>query len=362
MKFIRMVFVNAKKYLKDYKNIVMMFILPILCVGMVHFLNGNSSTGLDAKVAILHLDKGTLGNELIADLGVNSIFDNKEQALKELRTYNIIALYEIPDNFTEEIDKGIKPKINVYKLEEGNNTQVFEAQLEQKLNQLLKVKILKNNNIIQDKKEIANNFIKIQYNLKSGFMDDEAFMTIVLVMFFLVAFSANISMDLLILRKEKILKRFLSTNNTGYQIMGSIYVSMVIVQIFMYTTSFIVMNVVFKLAFQNFGVLILNIALMSMVSISLGVMLVRIFKDPGVVSLVINMVSMGMFFLYIAGLIGESSSKVPSIIITLSKFTPFYWALESVEKSIIFPNSFVLILIALTFFSAGSIKYSRFAK
>ena len=187
-------------------------------------------------------------------------------------------------------------------------------------------------------------------------------MPIVLLMFFLVSFSANISMDLLTLRKEKILERFLTTNNKGYQIMGSIYLSMVIIQIFMYTASFIVMKVLFKLPFQNFGILILNIELMSMVSISLGVMIIRIFKDPGIVTIVVTMASLCMFFLYIIGLIGETSSKVPGIIITISKFTPFYWALGSIEKSVLFPNVFVLILMALAFFSAGSIKYSKFAK
>ena len=362
MKFIRMILVSSKKYLKDYKNIVMMFLLHILCVGMVHFLNDNSSKGLDVKVAIVNLDKGNLGMELIGDLGVTNIFNNKEKALKELKNYNVIALYEIPDSFTEEINKNVKPKINVYKLEEGNSTQVFESELEQKLNELLKVQILKNNNIIKDKKEIDNNFINIQYNFKTGLLDAKGFMPIVLLMFFLVSFSANISMDLLTLRKEKILERFLTTNNKGYQIMGSIYLSMVIIQIFMYTASFIVMKVLFKLPFQNFGILILNIELMSMVSISLGVMIIRIFKDPGIVTIVVTMASLCMFFLYIIGLIGETSSKVPGIIITISKFTPFYWALGSIEKSVLFPNVFVLILMALAFFSAGSIKYSKFAK
>ncbi|HEY5560385.1 MAG TPA: ABC transporter permease [Clostridiaceae bacterium] len=362
MKFMRIVFFSAKKYLKDYRNIVMMFIVPIICIGMVNLLNANSSKGLDVKVAIVNIDKGTVSKQLIKDLGVTDIYTNKEEALKELKSFGIIALYEIQDNFTEEISNNIKPKINVYKLEAGNTTQVFEGQLEQKLNELLKVQILKANNIIKDKKEIGNNFLNISYNLKPGLMDVEGFMPIVLIMFLLVSFSANISMDLLNLRKEKILERLLTTNNKGYQIMGSIYISMVLVQIFMYTASFLAMKVIFKLPFQNFGILILNIALMSLVSISLGVMIIRIVKEPGVVTIVITMISMGMFFLYMAALIGESSSQVPRIIITISKFTPFYWALGSIEKSVLFPNVFVLILIALTFFSAGSIKYSSFAK
>jgi ABC-2 type transport system permease protein len=154
----------------------------------------------------------------------------------------------------------------------------------------------------------------------------------------------------------------LSTNNTGFEIMGSIYLSMILVQVFIYTLSFLILNLLFKLPYGNLGLLILNISLMSMISISLGIMLVRIFKEPGVASLVINMVSLAMFFLYIGGVVAATSSKVPAVILTLAKFTPFYWAMESIEKSILLPNEFILLLIALTFFSAGNIKFSSFAK
>lgn len=362
MKFIRMVLINCKKYFKDYKNITIMFILPIVCVAMANFLTGDIKKGLNIKVAVVNLDKGNLGGKLIEDLEVNSVYYNKEKALEELKNYSIIALYEIPESFTEEINKNVKPKINAYKLEEGNSTQIFEAQIEQKLNELLKVNLLKSNNIIEDEKDIDRNIIKLQYNLKQGLMTSEGFTPIILIMFFLVSFSSNITVDLLKLRKEKILERFLSTNNKGYEIMGSIYLSMLLVQVVMYTASFLVMKIFFKFEFENFGILILNISLMSMVSISLGVMISRMFKDQGVATIVITLISMIMFFLYVGGMAGENSSKVPRVIITLSKFTPFYWAMDSIEKSMLFPNVLVLILIALVFFSAGSIRYSSFAK
>ena len=137
---------------------------------------------------------------------------------------------------------------------------------------------------------------------------------------------------------------------------------MIITQVTMYTASFLVMKLLFKISFVNFGILILNIALMSMVSISLAIMVNRIFKNPGVGSLVISLTSLIMFFLYLAGIDGEASAKIPQTVLTLGKFTPFYWSLGSIEKSVLFPNVFILILIALVFYSAGSIRYSNFAK
>ncbi|MDP4179036.1 MAG: ABC transporter permease [Bacillota bacterium] len=364
MKFLRMVFINCKKYFKDYKNLIFMFIIPIACIAFVNiFDGGSSSSGLNLKVAFVNLDKGSLGDSLITDVKVNSVYyGGKNSAINELKSYNLIALYEIPENFTEEINKGEKPVINAYKLEKGNNTTIFESQIEEKVNQLLKVQTLKNNNIISSEKELDKNIIKVEYHKKPGMMSSDGFMPIVLLMYFLIGFSANISTDFLKLRKEKILERFLATNNKGYEIMGSIYLSMLISQLLMYTAAFLVMNVVFKYHFQNFGILILNVALMSMVSISLGVMVSRFFKDEKPAAAVIMLISLFMFFIYIAGMEAGTSSDIPKIILTVNKFTPLYWALDSIDKSVLFPNVFVLILIALVFFTAGSIKFSSFAK
>lgn len=362
MKFLRMVAVNCKKYFKDYRNVVMMFFLPILCVLLVNFLMNNSKLGLDANVAVINFDRGSLGNELTQELGVSNVYNDKDEAIKGLKNYDYIAFYEIPENFTESINKNIKPVINAYRIEDGNSTRVFEANMEKKINELLTSKILLDNKIISNKSELDSNIINLQYNMKKGLLKSGSFLPILMILFFMVTFSSNISSDLLVLRKGKILERFLSTNNRGYQIMGSIYLSMMITQTTMYALSFVVMNAVFKYKFENFGMLVLNIVLISAISISLGIMISRIFQDPGVATVVITLVSMVMFFLYVGGMQGETSAKVPGIIVTLSRFTPFYWAMNSIEKSVLFPNLLILILMALVFFSAGSIKYSSFAK
>ncbi|MDF2675519.1 MAG: family transporter protein, partial [Clostridiales bacterium] len=328
----------------------------------VNFLINNSKSGLDVNVAVINLDKGSLGKEMLEELGVSNLYVDKVQAIKDLKNYDYLALYEIPESFSENINENTKPIINSYKIEEGNNTGVFEANLEEKVNELLKANILIDNKIISNRSEIDKNIIDLQYNLKQGLLTTESFFPILLILFFLVTFSSNISTDLLSLRKGKILERFLSTNNKGYQIMGSIYLSMLIAQTTMYTLSFVVMDVIFKYKFENFGMLVLNIVLMSAISISLGVMISRIFQDPGVATVVITLLSIVLFFIYVGGMNGETSTSVTGILVTLSKFTPFYWAMDSIEKSILFPNAFILILMALVFFSAGSIKYSSFAK
>ena len=67
MKFLYMILVNCKRYFKDYKSIVVMFLLPIAVVAFVNFLSGSksSSENLNLKVAVVNLDKGQLGKELV---------------------------------------------------------------------------------------------------------------------------------------------------------------------------------------------------------------------------------------------------------------------------------------------------------
>jgi len=355
--FFRMVFANSKRYLKDYKNIAIMFLLPIICVALTNFLVNNSEKGLNIEIAIINMDGGNYGKQLASDLGVNNVFYSKETAVEGLKNYNYSVVYEIPENFSESIDNNIKPTINAYKIEKGNSTQIFEANLQAKLNNLLKVKLLEKNRIIENQKELDKNIIYVDYNMKKGLLSADSFVPILMILFFIMNYSINISVDLLKLKKDKILERFLSTGNKGYAIMGSIYLSMVAVQVSMYTLSFIIMNFVFKYNFQNFWMLIMNIALMSMVSISLSLMVIRIFKDNQASSLISILLSMTMFFLYIYSISNHSDLST-----ALGKFTPFYWAMDSIEKSVVFPNIFIIILMILVLFTAGSIRYSSFAK
>lgn len=361
MKFLRMVLVNCKKFYKEYVNIIIMFLVPIIVTVAVNSLFKGGSSGLNGKIGMINSDKGAIGSSFIKDLKVNNIYISKTEGMNKLKNYTITALYEIPEDFSEELESGKKPVINAYKIEKGNATELFESQLSEKLNKSYKIKLLQKSGIIKSDNEINKNLIKINYMKNKGVLDDEDFMPVVLTIFFLLSFS-NLSVDLLNLRNSKILERFLSTGNRGYEITGSLYLSMWITQVSLYTASFLVMKYAMNYNFKNFSVIILNVALMSLISIGLGNMLIRIFKDGSIVSAVNMMLSMGMFFLYIFGLKAESFSDTSNIVVILSKFTPYYWCYNSIQYSKIFPNAFVLILISLIFFTAGNVRYSSFAK
>ena len=54
--------------------------------------------------------------------------------------------------------------------------------------------------------------------------------------------------------------------------------------------------------------------------------------------------------------------NVPEFIKNLGKFTPQYWMFDSLEKSVIFPNVFIVLLIVLALFTAGSYRLKDFVR
>lgn len=336
-----MVFSNCARYLKDFKNVLVMFILPVMLVTSLNVFNNNFvSDGSSDKVAIINLDKGYLGNEFIKSLGIKDVYGSKIMALQKLKQYKYYAVYELPKNFSESVNKGIKPIINSYKTKNSNTEAVFESKLELKLNNMI-------TNKISNEKHSNNIVIKYNRKIEDSNYHGDAFILIYLM----VVFSMILSIDLLRLKKNKVLERLRVTGNSAYSIMLSIYVSMFIVQMLLYSMAFLVLSIVFKYDFSNFGIVILNIGLMSILCIGIEIMLSRIFKNDMLISVVGAMIALIMMF---SSGIDESSMSLN--IMKFRKLNPFYWVMDSIEKSKIFPNAVIIILMSLVLFTFGGFK------
>jgi len=120
-----------------------------------------------------------------------------------------------------------------------------------------------------------------------------------------------------------------------------------------------VINFLFKYSFESFGFEVLNIILISMISIATAIMSARMSEQFQIGTLIVVLINLAMLTIYFIGI--EKSGKF-ALGEILMKFTPFYWAMDSIKNSRIFPNVIILVLIALAFFTAGSVKYSAIAK
>ncbi|PJI07462.1 MULTISPECIES: ABC transporter permease [Clostridium] len=346
MNFFRMVFSNCIRYLKNFKNILVMFILPVILVNSMNvFSNNLVSDDSSYKTAIINLDKGYRANEFIKSLGIRDVYHSKTEALQKLKQYKYYAVYELPQNFSESVNKGVKPTINSYKTKNSNAEAVFESKLELKLNNIIA------DNISNEKHP---NSISIKYNRK---IENKSYNSDTFTLLYLMlAFSMILSIDLLRLKKDKVIERLTVTGNSTYSIMLSIYISMFIVQMILYSMAFFVISIVFRHNFSEFGIVILNIGLMSILCIGIEIMLSRMFKTDMLISVVGAMIALMMMFSS-----GISESSMGTNIIKFKKLNPFYWVIDSVEKSRIFPNAIIIVLMSVVLFTFGGFQYFEFA-
>lgn len=359
MGFIIVLLANCRRYFKDNRNIVFMFFLPIFITGFTYFAGDNQSETYNGKIAVINFDKGAYGNKISKELKIDKIYKNKAEALEALKSNKYTAVYEFTSDFSRRTEEKLNPIINVYKTQNGNVNEEFENRLKTSIKEIMKVDVLEKNNIIKSKKEAKKNILHITYKKMGKSISEDEFFPVLNIMYLMLIHSTLFGKDLIRLKRDKILERVSSTANRGHNILASIYISMVVVQVSTSVASLLIIKLIFNYGFQSFAFEVLNIILMSMISISITIMAARISEGFDIATLIIAIINISMFTIYFIG-IQENGKSV--LIETIVKFTPFYWAMNSIKNFRIFPNTVILMLIALVFFTAGSIRYSALAK
>lgn len=362
MKILRLSYVNLKRIAKNKTNLALMLIGPLILILGTHFVNKSEGYYISIDSGFYMEDEGSYGEEILEsmDYGGEILYDYDE-AMELLEKNKIIALYIIPSDFTEKIKNGEKPIIESYKREEGNNTAPLELELEDKINNKIREDILLNSNIIKDRAEIYEYRGKVSIIDEYSGIGGDAYMSILLIIYMIILSSTGIGEEMLKLKKQNILSRAMTTANKGYEIMGSLFLS----TLFLSTGSNLLVLFITKsiigYSINSLPIVIINIIMASMFSITLTIFLIRISEDPSLVSIGTAIYAVASF-----SLSGISSSpdfypNVPKAIINLGKFMPQYWIMDSIENTKLFPNILVLGLMIIALFTAGSYKFRDFA-
>ena len=361
MKILRLSLVNFKRIVKDIKTILLMMLMPLIVITGINYFSSKDTDTNIVKVAINVEDNGNYGKQLIKDLNISSsvYYHQKDKALEPLKKNDVVAVYEVPADFTEKIKEGIKPEIIGYKNKDGNGTTPLEGDINQWINEKCRENILINNKIIKGGKEITKGTIKTVIQGSKKGMEDNMFMTIMLLLNFVIFSALGVGTEILNLKKQKILSRAITTANRGWEIIGSIYIAQFLAQVLVYSLIFIVQICIFGYSLSNFYIILINIALMSLVSISLGVFVTRICENEALASLLINIVASSTTFLSIAGILSDTH-KTSWVVENLTKFAPQYWAMKSIDSSALFPNVIIIMLMALALFTAGNFRVRNF--
>ncbi|WP_132995932.1 ABC transporter permease [Sporanaerobacter acetigenes] len=361
MKILRLSFVNYKRMVKDKGKLLMMLIVPLLVILGVSFTAnmGGYSTGVNIAFSIE--DKGGYAKELLESLNIeDNIFYNREEAMELLEDNEVVAVYTLPKNFTEKIKNGEKPDIGAFKREEGNTTLPMEMNIEKEINKKLKEEVLLKNDIIKDKKELYKFNTKTQIKRDNKEANGDLFLVVFMIIYFTILSSNSIGDEIVLMKRQKILSRAMTTANKGYEIMGSLCLAILFLQVSMNLLVLFIGKLILKYPIIDFHIIFINIVLASLFSITFTIFLTRIFEEQGVVSLGTVIFSVGSLFLSLIALDGDLYPKVPMVIKNLGKFVPQYWLLDSIEKSKLFPNTIVLLLMILALFTAGNFKFRDF--
>ena len=367
MKLFRFAFIHLKKGLKDKKVLGLSFVMPLIGITAIYFglLGGGGkgeATVSYTDIAVNVADKGMLAKNMLKELKINgSVYINQQsKAIESLKKNDIKVVYTLPEDFTNKINKGIKPQIKAYKNIEGNSTSPFEGIVDDWINNKVKTAVLINTGIIKSQSEISARNIKTVTKGPEKPMNKGQYLTLLLIINFMI-FSANgISSELIALKKQHILSRAITTANKGYEIIGGVYLGAFLLQMLIYTSVYLIEKFIMGYSLHNFPIVLAAMALLSLVSISLGVLAVRIFENESVVAMVVSLFGIITTFLGMAGMSGISNGNNSWLVQNLSRFTPQYWVMNSIDTSAVFPNCFILLLMALVLFTAGNYKIRSF--
>ncbi|PRR81229.1 ABC transporter permease [Clostridium vincentii] len=345
---------NLKRIVSNKIFIVMTFLIPLIITLALGFMD----KGVGETNILINSDKGELNLEYIKELNKSNnikIYD-KEDALKKVNKKISSQCYEIPDNFSELILRGEKPKIMVHRLESGFTTGTFEFNSNKLINKMILSNELKNSGVKVSLEELSEDNLEIVLTGRENGKSTDRTILSVLISFIFFS-SIGVATQLFMMNKENILERSFSTANRPSTIIGAILIALFTLYSVAFSSVFVIQAAVRgSSTLENWPLYVINIVAMVFVALSLGIFVARICKNESMITVIIQVIA------WITCFVGGSFAPyefLPSAVRLFSKFTPQYWAIESLTTGNIYLAG-IVILFGVVLFTAGTFKVRRF--
>lgn len=366
MNLIQLIYVNIKRMLKDPFKIGFMFVMPMAVIFFVSFLEGSIShqpSLSNITVAYNIEDSGSLWEEISGTKAKSLwIFVNeKEKALELLESNEVAVIYNIPKDFTEKINNYEKPIIESYKREEGNVSIPLEMEINNTINKFIKEKILVDKNIIGNVEDLYDFKTETLFERNKKVSNGDMHAVTMLLIYFIILSASTIGTELMEFKKRNIISRAITTPNKSSTILWSIALSLLIFQVSINLFVLLVGKKFIGYNIINLHIIVINLILASLFSITLSLAMTRVFNNESIGSLVTVLIAMSTLFLSMFAQEGIYQN-VPQFLKNLGKFTPQYWMFDSLEKTLLFPNVFIVLLMILALFTAGSYRLKDFVR
>lgn len=361
--FFQLMYINIKRMLKDPGKIGFMLVMPFLVILFVNFTtNTTHSSGGSSNVSVAYNieDKGETWKSVFPYLieDQNTFINEREKALELLEKGDVSAVYNIPSDFSEVISNYVNPNIKAYKIENGNTTIPIEMRLNRDIDKWIEGEVLTNNGVVSNIDELSMSNIEITFVKDGTEIEGDINVATIMLIYFIILGASFIGPELIELKEKNIISRAITTPNKSSSILGSLASSILFLQVSINMFIFFLGKVLLDYQVFHIHIIFINIVLASLFSITLSLAATRIFKNAGVVSLVTALVS--ILTLFLSMFAQGVYPNMPKFIENLGKFTPQYWIFDSLEKSILFPNAFIVLLMVIALFTAGSYKLKDF--
>lgn len=356
--------INLKRMFKDPKMLIGILLAPLIIIGIFALIGSNGYSTQKIAINIVDEDNTPISKKLIATLESDSTLDikftSREDAYSDIENkYSFFAII-IAQDFSKDISSSKKPNIEILR---GDNTPYFSQH--KIINSFIKDQMLKNSITSLKNEELREN-PTISLNIENNYKSYSGASVLIFVINFMMFSMIYITQEISDLRNWGILKRSFSTPNSSRSILGGLLLALlflVMLQIFLiyFVCTFIIkMTLIPKILggiilFSAFSILILSI----------GLLIARVCKNNNMMPLIVNMIVLP------TGILSGTfipSQFMPEFLTKFSFITPQHWVYTGIlklanESSIsILPNAAVLMLFALCFFTAGTLKFQDMIK
>ena len=359
MKLLLLCLNQIKKNIKNVKSLMLMFVMPFVVITFISVITsgGSSNTASSFSNVVVNInDNGKMAEELTSDIKFSAVYYGlSDKAMASLKSNDVVAVYEIPSDFTASLQAGKKPQVSVKLLKEGSGTDYYNSRIEAFIDSKLKESIYKASNI--DYSKMKENIPVIKQEAKSEGIKTNQIFVLIFIMNFIFFSSNGVSSEIIEMKKQRVLQRAITTPNKEWQIVWSIYIGQVAAMFISYSVITVLQMFINKIAFSNLPVILLNVFLMSCISLAFGLAVLRISEKENIASLINNLVGTVFCFVAIAGVTNELTSSL--VIKNFAKFTPNYWAISSILDGSFVKSSIILILTVVVLFTAGTFNSKK---
>ncbi len=373
-------FIAQLKRISKNKGVILYFLgLPIFMFGLVFILQKLDTTNEDTdtksknemeysvsinNIALIVNDEQDLWKKFFKN---GKKFILEEDALKKakelLNDSKIIGIIIVDKNFSSNLKKGEKPSLKFLERKKTQKLELKQKLINKNINMYLLNNFISKADLGLNEKQISAENISVStIRADNSLIDFALKMFTLMLLYIIILSSSTIINELVKFRETKMLTRAISSPNSEIGIILSLLFSFVVLQVLINFFLFLAVTKIFGIQSSGLGYIFIAVLSTSAFSLSLALVLTRIFPKSeqfSVASTVVVILTV-LFLLLAMSVIMEGMTPFPPILKKLAILSPLYWLIDILDKGRLFPNLLIVWSIIIALITIGSWRLREF--